>query len=387
MISIHAPTRGATQSDCGTHALKLFQSTLPHGERPYGIQTHNISDGFQSTLPHGERPQKISENTINIIFQSTLPHGERRWGGRTHSNNRYFNPRSHTGSDALHLFHRLFYYNFNPRSHTGSDSFISDTSNPLTISIHAPTRGATRLSLSHYFHTCISIHAPTRGATKSGGMHLRLSIFQSTLPHGERLRLYSQKSIKYHFNPRSHTGSDSTQYTKLSHVVLFQSTLPHGERQLLTKCCAIHQKFQSTLPHGERPVFIDSRVCDDAFQSTLPHGERPTTGYRFARVSWISIHAPTRGATVCCAIYAPLIRFQSTLPHGERHISLYWIVRYCRISIHAPTRGATKISTSSFVLFTFQSTLPHGERPFLITYGIFCKIISIHAPTRGATGK
>ena len=58
----------------------------------------------------------------------------------------------------------------------------------------------------------------------------------------------------------------------------------------------------------------------------------------------ISIHAPTRGATV------------KDCPHeyGGR-----------TISIHAPTRGATVITSASFTM----------------------EIISIHAPTRGATSQ
>ena len=76
------------------------------------------------------------------------------------------------------------------------------------------------------------------------------------------------------------------------------------------------------------------------------------------------------------------------------------------ISIHAPTRGATIIFQMSLSRTLFQSTLPREERHCLIVktslYSYFnprshersdlkrCKymrykIISIHAPTRGAT--
>ena len=54
----------------------------------------------------------------------------------------------------------------------------------------------------------------------------------------------------------------------------------------------------------------------------------------------ISIHAPTRGATV--------------------HISGNFTV--AMISIHAPTRGATKYRVCAFTVHRFQSTLPRGER-------------------------
>ncbi len=80
----------------------------------------------------------------------------------------------------------------------------------MTISIHAPARGATetnnklikqatefqstlpqgeRLILYIIFFRCliISIHAPARGATPSEKVYLEPSEFQSTLPQGERL--------------------------------------------------------------------------------------------------------------------------------------------------------------------------------------------------------
>ena len=100
----------------------------------------------------------------------------------------------------------------------------------VKISIHAPTRGATRTRCSMpptwefqstlprgERHKCveyvaawelISIHAPTRGATatppKTGGEYL----FQSTLPRGERPFAFSSSSDINDFNPRSHAGSD-----------------------------------------------------------------------------------------------------------------------------------------------------------------------------------
>ena len=99
----------------------------------------------------------------------------------------------------------------------------------------------------------------------------------------------------------------------------------------------------------------------------------------------ISIHAPTRGATQSKLMpIADMTLFQSTLPREERHClivktSLYSYfnprshersdlkrckyMRYKIISIHAPTRGAT----------------------FSLNEVLRCPDISIHAPTRGAT--
>ena len=86
---------------------------------------------------------------------------------------------------------------------------------------------------------------------------------------------------------------------------------------------------------------MPSKSGGKEFQSTLPQGERLWEREEVKRMTVISIHAPTRGAT------------QWVIKGDEKMI----------ISIHAPTRGAT---------ITWQET----DRT---------KMISIHAPTRGAT--
>ena len=104
----------------------------------------------------------------------------------------------------------------------------------IRISIHAPTRGATRLFKIFIRFPEISIHAPTRGAT---------------------LYVFQEIRQDFYFNPRSHKGSD---WNGIS-----------GAAGWLK------------------------------FQSTLPQGERPATPDKDGNTHYISIHAPTRGATVC----------------------------------------------------------------------------------------
>ena len=102
-ISIHAPTRGATEIQFAVPCDYEFQSTLPREERPYFHFHCSISLIFQSTLPREER--LTSSDAINIvtnisihaptrgatfslvifppikIFQSTLPREERPSAG------------------------------------------------------------------------------------------------------------------------------------------------------------------------------------------------------------------------------------------------------------------------------------------------------------------
>ena len=99
LVSIHAPTWGATNKRGSSYVVSSFQSTLPHGERHKWKSHASTATSFQSTLPHGER-QKRQER-----YQRA----------------RCFNPRSHTGSDRQGLVWTSQYPCFNPRSHTGSD--------------------------------------------------------------------------------------------------------------------------------------------------------------------------------------------------------------------------------------------------------------------------
>ena len=120
---------------------------------------------------------------------------------------------------------------FNPRSHERSDQLAVVNCLALAISIHAPTRGATKPLIYKALRAIISIHAPTRGAT--------------------------------------------SYYFLLLLPILFQSTLPREERP-------------------QPPNIANTTI---RFQSTLPREERPVPYVPVTRGLYISIHAPTRGAT------------------------------------------------------------------------------------------
>ena len=99
---------------------------------------------------------------------------------------------------------------FNPRSHERSDLKMVGYNVKIQISIHAPTRGATKENNGKRLKDYISIHAPTRGATTYFVARLFPTLFQSTLPREER-QTDSQPTayLQTYFNPRSHERSDS----------------------------------------------------------------------------------------------------------------------------------------------------------------------------------
>ena len=55
-VSIHAPTRGATDGNVISHEINQFQSTHPRGVRQFLATKSCPSGWFQSTHPRGVRP-------------------------------------------------------------------------------------------------------------------------------------------------------------------------------------------------------------------------------------------------------------------------------------------------------------------------------------------
>ena len=86
-----------------------------------------------------------------------------------------FNPRSYKRSDGKTDHEGFRPTDFNPRSYKRSDIGCMYEKGIGTISIHAPTRGATFLVDLFLTNIIISIHAPTRGATRSSMRDCRRS--------------------------------------------------------------------------------------------------------------------------------------------------------------------------------------------------------------------
>ena len=160
---------------------------------------------------------------------------------------------------------------FNPRARTGRDP--GPRQNPaIPVSIHAPVRGATYAQSVDDASDDVSIHAPVRGATDRCIARVRLPpvVVSITRPYGaRRYPRYGapteHRLTSVGFNPRARTGRDLVSES---------------------------ETFQSTRPYGARPI-PGSRSL--RFQSTRPYGARRDSDSQVS--SYVSIHAPVRGAT------------------------------------------------------------------------------------------
>ena len=148
--------------------------------------------------------------------------------------------------------------------------------------------------------------------------------FQSTHPRGVRQKTRMDNSRRINsFNPRTHEGCDTLILLFFADAYKFQSTHPRGVRLIPTIEKYLSDEFQSTHPRGVRLMVVEIFMITIMFQSTHPRGVRQRkvsykpyffsfnprthegcdcTSCKTKKVIQVSIHAPTRGATVCLYI-------------------------------------------------------------------------------------
>ena len=167
--------------------------------------------------------------------------------------------------------------------------------------------------------------------------------------------------------------------------------------------------FQSTRPRGAR-LLVLGQACDIiAVSIHAPTRGATMVGGDVFDGLLVSIHAPTRGATYQTyediwinSSFNPRAhagrdltldmleitqqRFQSTRPRGARHFRLGAVHGILEVSIHAPTRGATCKLASCVWLSKCFNPRAHAGRDLKYQRCVEnVAWVSIHAPTRGAT--
>ena len=125
-------------------------------------------------------------------------------------------------------------------------------------------------------YTRISIHAPTRGATCSGHkIFYTGSKFQSTLPRGERhVRVIKYSILVPNFNPRSHEGSDVCIRVAGYTITYFNPRSHEGSDFSWGSIAVMYTRISIHAPTRGATLRMGSRVYHYIFQSTLPRGER-----------------------------------------------------------------------------------------------------------------
>ena len=149
------------------------------------------------------------------LFQSTLPHGERRQYSGYGCGTVYFNPRSRMGSDLYAGGYGLTQVDISihaPRM--GSDHPLLPRNRLYVHFNPRPRMGSDIMRFRKQFPSALFQSTPPHGERRRSGIKAHSFIgFQSTPPHGER--------------PQSPLG--------FLHKARFQSTPPHGERHKAVK--------------------------------------------------------------------------------------------------------------------------------------------------------
>ena len=210
----------------------------------------------------------------------------------------------------------------------------------------------------------ISVHAPTRGATSNSLSFSIFSVFQSTLPREERLLGLNFKEANS----------------------IFQSTLPREERRFVIGVAITHYAFQSTLPREERRYrYADFEQITD-FNPRSHERSDPCKRYLYQTDYVISIHAPTRGATLIIIILNLINKHFNPRSHERSDQCLFQFLCFLvDFNPRSHERSDGIKSMRNFLITKFQSTLPREERHCGVIDNWRLNKISIHAPTRGAT--
>ena len=145
-ISIHAPREG------GDERSQMFQTVI---------------NAFQSTPPRGGRPFVDRPQKLKFVYFNPRPR-EGGDGCRDDGYHRRLSISIHAparGATPCRGKSRGDTWHFNPRPREGGDTSDLLWYTTHDISIHAPARGATCCYKHHRNGQAISIHAPARGAT------------------------------------------------------------------------------------------------------------------------------------------------------------------------------------------------------------------------------
>ena len=128
VISIHAPTKGATNNVSDEIDQIIFQSTLPRRERLFRLVNFFLDRIISIHAPtKGATRSEIMADYITVISIHAPTKGATATQERK-ATQENFNPRSHEGSDHFTIYLLAFFLDFNPRSHEGSDTLLDDIS-------------------------------------------------------------------------------------------------------------------------------------------------------------------------------------------------------------------------------------------------------------------
>ena len=212
VVSIHAPTRGATGAPCGSPTSAGVSIHAPTRGATRGIARHQLAQGVSIHAPtRGATAAETTAPSVDTVVSIHAPtRGATSAAWKFQSPLTRFNPRAHAGRDWCMACRRPPRQSFNPRAHAGRDEFSPAVSVGYPwVSIHAPTRGATPRTPSGLPSGRFQSTRPRGARREVAELRLHAGRFQSTRPRGARRARGGRRSCRRCFNPRAHAGRDS----------------------------------------------------------------------------------------------------------------------------------------------------------------------------------
>ena len=193
---------------------------------------NNAYNRFQSTLPRRERLFSCEFLSVFHVFQSTLPRRERLLACLFETLFCLISIHAPAkGATVISLYQVIEKANFNPRSREGSDE----------------TRQYKFVRFKKFQSTL-----PRRERLETAGETVTDIRFQSTLPRRERQKKRKKILIQQNFNPRSREGSDITNNNDTDIYIDFNPRSREGSDLRVFSVTTRAIIFQSTLPRRER---------------------------------------------------------------------------------------------------------------------------------------
>ena len=301
-ISIHAPPRGATAVSATMSRLRDFNSR-PSARGDVGIRQQRVTVGISIHAP---------PRGATLLCP-------RSWHGGGH-----FNSRPSARGDALRQHRRQHHQDFNSRPSARGDEITELKYDFTAIFQFTPLREGRRRCVPccrclRYFNSrpsargdrssimaflayAISIHAPPRGATARQNVGDCIRVFQFTpLREGRRHRQPTRTSTS-DFNSRPSARGDRLRCAIGVHHSISIHAPPRGATGGHVGCQLQRSYFNSRpSARGDSSSAATRMSAASTFQFTPLREGRQCGGQLHQGASYISIHAPPRGATLALA--------------------------------------------------------------------------------------
>ena len=286
LVSIHAPTGGAT----GRVYVRLpnwgFQFTRPRGARHGPHPTRKPArSGFNSRAHGGRDPNSFWRSMTRRSFQFTRPRGARPWAQNAWPASARFQFTRPRGARRRTVAPLTLRRRFNSRAHGGRDFRTSSAVFCATcVSIHAPTGGATNYVDDYKIVDMFQFTRPRGARQPSKSAQVLRSAFQSTRPRGARQLIAEANRIMYGVSIHAPTGGATTTRAWPCPNMRFQFTRPRGARQAVLVGDGLGQRFNSRAHGGRDHYGRGGALGGVSFQFTRPRGARrsPAPAWRAA---------------------------------------------------------------------------------------------------------